>query len=415
VKLVTIESRWGGLGKPKNTEVLIRNQNGKFVGSDGRTVSTLSIESLLQSFSGSAVERPLSSNLGITQAWLNDNVEPATEKFRPSRYSLHFIQYDSTYRAAFTNLSFIDSLLPSIFRGFHTDDNLRVGVEVTLTNDNVWSAVSESQYEFMIPWRIKALGRTFTSYDANLSRAAGALLPDQGANRARLIGERFNHTLANQVMAHIEEQWMSPALALIRDRYTVGHADIDFGYSIDYGKEWRDGHPQEENMRVFLSRQDFPQLFRAVAFLPFREGTVYGTEDFLQHAPGYENLVLSIDWLSRSLNGNPTFVEMRFVQGRSFSDKAMAVFAADMRAIGKEALAKEVMTFQEHVALIVIHQGYWLVLPDKRMVLWRFGVPIRLLKWTPADFSTKECASYPQSAGKCVGAVVSAQGELISP
>jgi hypothetical protein len=108
-------------------------------------------------------------------------------------------------------------------------------------------------------------------------------------------------------------------------------------------------------------------------------------------------------------------VELRFVKDRSFSEKAMRVFADDMRHLGKESLVKDVAAVQKGTSLLLIgrtyYQGYWLVLPDKRMVLWRFIGDDSLLKWKSEKFNRKDCSD---SQKECVGAVISPDGALIS-
>lgn len=108
-------------------------------------------------------------------------------------------------------------------------------------------------------------------------------------------------------------------------------------------------------------------------------------------------------------------IELRFITDCSFSEKAMQIFAADMKAIGKESLVNEVAAIRKEVSLLRVgrtyYQAHWLVLPDGRMVLWRFIGYDALLKWRPGDFTQHECSRY---GGKCVGAVIFQDGMLIS-
>jgi hypothetical protein len=140
---------------------------------------------------------------------------------------------------------------------------------------------------------------------------------------------------------------------------------------------------------------------------------VTGLEDLARLASDYTTTALSPRWFRDFLASHPTRVELRLVNGRSFSEKAMATFESDMKALGKDSLAATVKASREGVALIIVEwYGYWLVLPDKTMVLWRFDVPSGLLKWTPADIAAKDCASFGPVARHCAGAIVSAEGNL---
>ncbi|MGB9123825.1 MAG: hypothetical protein WCE73_24635, partial [Candidatus Angelobacter sp.] len=55
-------------------------------------------------------------------------------------------------------------------------------------------------------------------------------------------------------------------------------------------------------------------------------------------------------------------------------------------------------------------ESYWLVFPDKHMILWRYNGPSGLLKWKPSAFQTSECADYGVPFGGCVGATIDSDG-----
>lgn len=87
----------------------------------------------------------------------------------------------------------------------------------------------------------------------------------------------------------------------------------------------------------------------------------------------YHDLVLSVPWLKEFINTHPRLdYELKFAGDRSFSEKAMQSFTADMKLRGKESLVDEVAKIQKGVSLLVVEYRTWLmVLPDKRVVLWR--------------------------------------------
>jgi hypothetical protein len=85
-----------------------------------------------------------------------------------------------------------------------------------------------------------------------------------------------------------------------------------------------------------------------------------------------------------------------------------------MHALGKDGLANEVRRVQQDVALLNVSYGdYWVVLPDRRMILWRYESVMGLLGWKKSDFSARECTDYRGVTGGCVGAIVSPDGELV--
>jgi len=163
-----------------------------------------------------------------------------------------------------------------------------------------------------------------------------------------------------------------------------------------------------------LRQASFPQGFFENAILLYSDGKVSGTEDFLQNANKYEKLVFSVPWLKSLTAKYPGYrIELFWVHDRSFSEKAMRIFAADMDAMGESALADEVRAEQDKIALITIQYGdYWLVLPDERMVLWRYTSVSGLLNFKPSDFRFKRCSDYNSVTGGCVGAVVLPDGTI---
>jgi hypothetical protein len=128
----------------------------------------------------------------------------------------------------------------------------------------------------------------------------------------------------------------------------------------------------------------------------------------------YEALALSVPWLNRYLADHPEQnMYIRLVHDRSFSAIAMQNFAADMKKLGKESLASEVAMIQDKAALVFLDYGSnWVVLPDKRMILWKHYLPASFLKWKATDFTFERCADHNAINGGCIGAVVSADGTL---
>jgi hypothetical protein len=91
----------------------------------------------------------------------------------------------------------------------------------------------------------------------------------------------------------------------------------------------------------------------------------------------------------------------------------MSLFAADMNAMGKSVLVDEVRAEQDKIALITIRYGdYWLVLPDKKMVLWRYTSVSGLLNFKSSDFPFRRCSEYNGVTGGCVGAVILPDGTI---
>jgi len=120
-------------------------------------------------------------------------------------------------------------------------------------------------------------------------------------------------------------------------------------------------------------------------------------------------------WLSKLRDKYPKWgTSLLWVHDKSLSDKALQNFAADMHALGKDALVNEVRQVQSQVAVLNVSYGdWWLVLPDRRMILWRYESVMGLLGWKKSDFSAHGCTDYQANNGGCVGALISPDGELV--
>jgi hypothetical protein len=248
-------------------------------------------------------------------------------------------------------------------------------------------------------------------------------MPKKAVNRSRIAGEELASDLSGAVTQHIQsdldlldvENRAGDALATLRTKYVVEGAKINTDHNVAYGPDWKDHQPHEENLHALLTQESFPKGFSEDAILLYNDGKVFGTEDFLQNAIKYEKLAFSVPWLNSLLSKYPAFrVQLLWVHDRSFSEKGMEVFAADMAILGKDALASEVRAEQTEVAVMTVKYGdYWLILPDKRMILWRNASVSGLLNFKPFDLSIRRCSDYATTTGGCVGALVMPDGTLI--
>jgi hypothetical protein len=415
---ITVESRWGGLGAVSHTEVLIAKDGNGYLRErdrlDGQLVGSLSI-----ALNEPPVPTPELKNLGINQAWLDANAVPAVEKYAGS-FDDAAPNQKTLYQESFTNETLVGQVIPSLFNFSRSDDFPSAKVEVTFEDGSTTTALSASQYLFMLPWKVMRNGEAITTYDANISRAVAALMPNEATNRSRIAGEALDVDLAEAVMHHIEKEWnlldvenrVGGTLTTLRGTYTVESAEINAYHGVAYGVAWKGNQPHEENLHVVLRQESFPQSFFENAIFLYIDGNVSGTEDFLQNAGKYENLVFSVPWLNHLTAGYPGYrIELLWVHDRSFSEKAMKIFATDMDAVGKGALANEVRAEQDKIALITIdYDDYWLVLPDERMIFWRYSTVSGLLNFKASDFSVQRCAEYSSVTGGCVGAVILPDG-----
>jgi len=431
IRRIEIKSSWGGLGRPQNVELRIQRDNGEYRLGDTR-IDSARVESLRSSIRHATQIKPTVENLGLTAEWLEnavENLEREAEHNDGGDSTLYKLGHGSAdqkaiFHHSYTDPNLIAKVLPDLFRCCHTDDYPGVNVTVFYADGSRAVLSSHSQSEFMLPWRVAVGGTTVETFNKSISVAVAALMPEKATNRDRISGDGLDLALAWVVMSAIESDWNlsnvnahgSAALAEIGNVYKILDADINPYHDVTFGVYVKDsGAEGEENLHIHLRRKDFPPGFVVTAILLYKDGKVLGVDEFLRDGSRYEDLVLAVPWLARPRAKSPRAgTALLWVHDKSLSDKAMQNFAADMHALGKDALVKEVRQVQSQVAVLNVSYGdWWLVLPDRRMILWRYESVIGLLGWKKSDFRAHECTDYQGVTGGCVGAVFSPEGELI--
>ena len=392
--------------------LVVESRNGGIV-SGKRRVNPQLVNKLFNSLSSETLPAPTPSNLGITDTWLKQNVPTPLEGAANQK---------ALFQETFTDSKTVADLLPFAFKFAKWDDYPQLTVTIALKDGGQWICSSNSYYPFMLPWKVNRGGNEGTTYNADISRAIAALMPEGSLNRNRLSDEELKEWLSEAVMGHIKQQWdllgvenrAPESFAELRRNFEVQHARINPYRSVDYGYVGREKGPHEENLLATLRQPSLPPNVEEDVALLFREGKIEGVSELSDRIGPYVSLALSVPWLNEYRAKHPEQkMYIRYVHNRSFSEKAMQNFTADMKQLGKESLADEVARVQDKVALVFLDYGSdWIILPDNRMILWRHYLPASFLKWTGADFTFKRCVDYNANNGGCVGAVVSADGTL---
>jgi hypothetical protein len=419
VKEVAIKSYWGGLGTPQKTELVILNEKGKYY-LGHKSVDSNLVEALVSALNEPAIQEPNLANLGITPQWLKENAVSAALKNAAS-FSDAAQNQKELFIKSFSNSDVMNKIVPGMFRFVRTDDYPSAGVVVTFDDGSSLSADSRAWYEFMLPWKLSRNGET--TYNGDISRALAALMPKKATNRERLAGQGFDAALAEMVMRYIEDDWklldtenkIGGVLTSIRTEFAVESAEINPYHHPEYGLKWSGKQPHETNLHAILHRADAPSNYVVGLVLQLTNNKVEGVEEFLRSSQRYESLPLSVPWLNDYIREHPRpIIRVSYVHNASFGDKAIQVFSADMHAIGKDSLVADAKAEQSQITLLIAGiqhaESYWLVFPDKHLILWRYGGPSGLLNWTRADFSANPCSEYQGVVGGCVGAVVSPDG-----
>jgi hypothetical protein len=381
VRQVEIKSHWGGLGTPQQTDLVIQNKAGIYKLGRKR-IDAASVDALVEAVQQPLIPKPSLESLGLTKAWLQEQVSGIPMESSWSKLKGGTPRQRELFENSFADPDFVSKVLPSLFSFSRTDDYPSVEVTVSRDDGSNITISSLSQYSFMLPWSVSTNGNTFSTFNSRISAAVAALMPSKSTNRERIVDKDFDAELAEAVMKHLETDWnllgvedkAASTLAILRAQYTVKSADINPYHDVAFGTKWNKGKGEEENLHATLQRSDFPKNFYDTVILLYKDRQVSGAEEFIHNAGRQEQLVLSVPWVVQVLAKYPRLgISLLWVHDQSLSDKAMRNFAADMHALGKGDLAEEVRRVQKDVALLNVSYGdYWLVLPDRRMVLWRY-------------------------------------------
>jgi hypothetical protein len=421
VRQIEIHSGWGGLGSAQNADVIIRKDKSTFV-RDGKRVDTALVQALVDALEAPHIAKPEMANLGITPGWLKEHLATV--------HPHAFVQGTPTtenqkalFAVSFTDTELIAKVIPRVFSYWKTDDYPYVKVEVSFEDGSKITVQSNSNYVYMLPWTFDE--KEDKDYNADISRAVSALLPLKTVNKVRLTGEELPEQLTDAVMGSIETEWnlrgaddlVSDALKVLRQSYEVVATEIGPWHHPEYGTATYKGEPEEMNLHATLHKSTFPANLTNALVLREVKKKVEGIDEFLKTGSKYEALPLSIPWLSQYIQDNPKIpVRISYVQGLSFGNKAMRTFAADMKAHGREDLIEPVRAQQAQIVLLITgmryFESYWLLFPDKHMMLWRYGGPTGLLKWKEEDFPPGQCAEYQSNYGGCSGREVTPDGAL---
>jgi hypothetical protein len=422
VRQITIRSHWGGLGPRADATIVITRTQGGYE-QCGQSVASPLVNALVAALRTPLIPKPDPLQLGITPSWLvahaasqqpHSNRDPG----EPTAGQL------ALFRRSFTDMTLIARVLPELFENMHTDDYPAARVEIVFDDESKLAAYSNSQFEYMLPWCVGTARKA--SYNPAISRAVAALMPAKTVNKERLADDDLAGQLSEAVMGEIEtaydlrgvEDRVGSDLERLRASYRVTSATIDGWLRPEYGPdEFNSDHP-EENLHAIFHKDSLPPNVSDEVTLRDVNGRIQGIDSFLSNSGKYENLVLSVPWLKQYITANPkVWVRITYVHDASLTNEALGRFAADMKVRERNDITKQVTAHRNQVALIQVGamyaESYWLVFPDKHLVLWRYQGPGGLLKWSPADFGEGECAGLGINDGGCSGREVSPEGVLI--
>jgi hypothetical protein len=423
VRTIEITTGWGGLGTSQKALTAIHRKGNGFV-SSGKSVSAAQVQALVVALSAASAANPDMANLGVTPEWLKEKVGSQHPRDL-SQATETTANQQRMFNDSFANLDLIAKVLPTLFTYTKFDDYPFSKVEVVFEDGSKLTAESHSYYVFMLPWKID--GEKSETYNADISRAIASLLPKKTVNKERLEGDELGSQLTDAVMQSIEREWnllgsnerAGEALRTLRTAYDVVTAELTPYHHPEYGTATYKGEPEEMNLHASVRKSTFPPNVTDALVLRYANGKVDGVHEFLESAGKYESLALSVTWFNQFIRDNPRVpFRISYVHDQSFGEKAMRVFTADMKLRGREDLIEQVKAQQAGIALLIVGntyaESYWILFPDKHMILWRYGGASGLLKWTRENFGKGPCSEYEDNYGGCSGRGVTPDGTLAS-
>lgn len=369
---IDIFSSWASLGSGGKAEAHIKRTRQGYV-ADGKPMNTAAVVALVDALDAPELDHPDLANLGITPEAMalaaktgDDWNDFATAS--PAQITL--------YRRALTDPAIQRRIVDMLFNSVTSDYMPYASITLVYDDASTLRAETYSTQPFALPWMIKSGdGGQKLTFNADITRAMSSLLPGQGGYNRRAMVQEIKFLFR----AYIHPQWQlqavedhaAPVLAMIRAHYIVDGAEIG-------GGPLSDDKDDTQHLTLTLRRTDLPATFSDIAVLAYHDEKADGIDTLFKRGQRYEALALSPPWLRRRLaDETAPAVYLYYKDGRSLDDAQLAEFTADMHASGRNALAAEIRREQDDVAVLLSGPLWdperWLVLPDRRMVLWRYN------------------------------------------
>ncbi len=260
-----------------------------------------------------------------------------------------------------------------------------------------------------IPWQIYKNGRKTTTYNAHISHAISNLMPEKSANKRRLIGEDLRGELATALMDEIGDKWN---LLQVEEQTpeTLKQLRKSFEIKTAYLCDINNG---DKLFTATLWKKNFPKNFLILLEFPYKNGMFENIAVFKQKIPYYTNQVFSVIWLKNYILTHPEEdFYLNFDTNYSFGESLRSEFYEEINSQQKQKMIEDVKKNQDNISSIRVGKNLsseWLILPNKKMILHRYNYFNSLMKWQVKDFNSFDC-----SYKKCVGAVISANENIIS-
>jgi hypothetical protein len=379
------------------------------------TVPVARIRTVVDALSQRPSAAPTLRNFGMRGGWFEAARQRLSRDNRDSSTNKLDDKQEAYFERAFVDTRNAQLWMELVYSGkfISLDDYPHVTVDIHWLDRATVRLESSSASPFMLPWGIGAKAKTF---NADVSRAIAALLPNGALNRGRINGESLAPDYADWLLSFE-----------LRDRIeTIGAADV-LGRQLDpirhrYDIETLSLEPLDSDdlsgkpsVQLHLSSRTMPRNVRINMTL-WQKGNRIGRIDVaLAAADRAERRALSVPWLSKFLKATPdTVAEVRVVQDRSVSAKLAHELLEDLRAHGKSGLASEIEPLLSRTTFLYLNGPYgayarWFVLPDLRMLLWNYKTA------TPLQALIVHAPRWDWYAHVGIGALISPDGKVLEP
>jgi hypothetical protein len=249
---------------PNGTELAIRKEGDAYT-LNGQAVDPNLIASLVSALTAPPNPELNLDDLGVTPAWLKDHAASVAQRVSETTLVGREHVPQAALELTFADPVVMDKLVPELFDSRHyacvdcTHYLFHVIVAVTFDDGSKLSASASSEFPFMLPWHLS----NATAYNADISRAVAALMPDKSANRSLLLAENLDMQLGHAAVWQARnldvERRTGGTVGALRTNYTVITASIgDYSDPVLRGPE----QPKSENSSVLfqLRRRISPSI-----------------------------------------------------------------------------------------------------------------------------------------------------------
>lgn len=440
ISIIEIKSEWGGLGEPQSSHLVIKQNDGRFY-SGSRRLKNEDVKAFVDAVENSSPQKWGLDVLGVTGEWLTSNAAKALRGYLPEwQYKETSEKQKELFIDSFSNHDFMEMILTKGLstetveeeidfdsnNSFGIDDFPTINIQITYIKGDRYLIKSTYDSNFISTWIIRSLRKTYRIHSAAISLGLWQITPRNFTNRERLSDDARRYELAERLMWHLRDEWdmlgaeekLGSSIKPVQNRFILLHSRIANMSSIDLdgGSAWH----------ATLHDSNLPSNVEIELSLPLLwNKEPIGVDKFLERIDKVVQLALSPVWFNRFIATHPDAqIQIRFVEDRSLSPKALQNIIQDLADLGKTNILQKISDAKDQVVFIELNDrrripvsqelsisswSRWIVMPNREMVLWQFKSD-KVGNWSENDFKTMDCYGW-----KCAGAIISDDGEILSP